>query len=87
VTQGNIYEAELEDPTGLVRVHRQRHWSQEEIEQALVGSDLQRVSVLGQREVSGEIVFSDTPSDSEDEKTVYFLTPACAGRALRHSAR
>lgn len=73
-TRGNTYEAELEDPTGSVRMHRQRHWSQEEIEQALVGSGLQCVSVLGQREISGEILHSDALSESEDEKAVYFLT-------------
>jgi len=73
-TRGNIYEAELEDPTGLVQTHRQRHWSQEEIEQALVGSGLRCVSALGQREISGEILLSGDPSESEDEKAVYFLT-------------
>jgi hypothetical protein len=73
-TQGSIYEAELEDPAGLVRVHRQRHWSQEEIERAIAESGLQCLAVLGQREVSGEILFSDALCESEDEKAVYFLT-------------
>jgi SAM-dependent methyltransferase len=72
--RGTIYEAELEDPTGLVRIHRQRHWSQGEIEEACVSSGLRCVAVLGQREVSGEILLLDAPSDSEDEKAVYLLT-------------
>ncbi|HEU5104386.1 MAG TPA: hypothetical protein VFU11_00955 [Solirubrobacterales bacterium] len=56
-----------------MQTHRQRHWSQEEIKQALIGSGLRCVSVLGQREASGEILFSDALSESEDEKAVYFL--------------
>lgn len=73
-SRGATYEAELEDPAGLVRIHRQRHWSQQEIEQACVTSGLRCVAVLGQREISDEILLSDAPSDSEDEKAVYFLT-------------
>lgn len=68
-----IYEAELEDPSGLARVHRQRHWSRIQIEDALTASDLQSLAIMGQGEGSGEIRLSNSPSETRDLKLLYFV--------------
>jgi len=69
-----IYEGELQDPSGLTRVHRQRHWSRIQIEDALATSGLRSVAVMGQREESGEIQLSASPSESRDLKLLYFVS-------------
>jgi len=69
-----IYEAELQDPSGSTRIHKQRHWSQQQIEHALTGSGLECKTILGQREDSGEIQLSGPPSETQHQKILYFMS-------------
>jgi len=68
-----VYEAELRDPAGLSRVHRQRHWPRIQVEDALNASGLQSVAVMGQREEAGGIRLSTAPSEAQDQKLLYFV--------------
>jgi SAM-dependent methyltransferase len=69
-----VYEGELEDPSGLTRPHRQRHWSSNQIQKALASSGLKCVAILGQREEAGEIRVSTSPSEAYDQKTLYVIS-------------
>jgi hypothetical protein len=67
------YEGALEDPSGLTRRHRQRHWSRDQITNALSSSGLRCLFVLGQREDGGKIEVTEAPSEESDLKTVYIV--------------
>lgn len=70
---GGIFEARLSARGIASHIHKQRHWSREQIDSALQASGLCAVAVLGQREDDG-IVLSECPSESRDEKTIYVAT-------------
>jgi len=69
-----IYEAELQDPSGLVRPHRQRHWSRDQILGALAAAGLHCVAILGQREEAGQIQLCTSPSETRDLKILYLVS-------------
>lgn len=68
---GIVYEARLSGRDVEAHLHRQRHWTAEQVREALKASGLQLVAALGQREEDGRIVLSDTPDEERDHKVVY----------------
>ena len=76
VERGATYEARLSGHGVESHVHRQRHWTPEEVEQALEGSGLRPLAALGQREENWQVIL-ETPADEErDSKIVNIATPA-----------
>jgi SAM-dependent methyltransferase len=68
-----MYEGALEDPSGLKRRHRQRHWFRDQIGDALTAAGLRCLSVLGQREEGGKVKVTPVPSEERDLKTIYIV--------------
>jgi SAM-dependent methyltransferase len=71
-----IYEALLSGPNIETHIHRQRHWTSQQIQRALEASGLEAIGRLGQREADGEILLSETPDEERDRKIVYIATKA-----------
>jgi SAM-dependent methyltransferase len=71
VVPGGTYEAELEGPGIATHVHRQRHWTDDEIRGALGAAGLTCRARLGQREESGRIIFSPSVEEERDAKAIY----------------
>ncbi len=75
-----IYEARLSGRDIQTHVHRQRHWSSQQVRRALEASGLDCVATLGQREEDGNVVLSENPSEDRDRKTIYIATHAVRAR-------
>jgi SAM-dependent methyltransferase len=73
---GPIFEAELSGSDVATHVHRQRHWTTEQIQDALAACDLACVAVLGQREGDGRIVLSGSMDEVRDQKAIYIAAHA-----------
>lgn len=70
MTPGSIYEARLSGREVETHVHRQRHWTSEQISSALRASSLRLLATLGQQEVGDEILLKDPP-EARDPKVIY----------------
>ncbi|HEX5526347.1 MAG TPA: methyltransferase domain-containing protein [Solirubrobacterales bacterium] len=70
---GKIFEAAVSGPAVKTHIHRQRHWTEEQILAALEACDLESKAVLGQRESGKDIILSDPPLLERDEKLIYVV--------------
>jgi SAM-dependent methyltransferase len=68
---GLIYEARLSGVGVEPHVHRQRHWTDEQIKDALEASGLRCLAALGQLEEEGRILLVDPPDEARDPKLIY----------------
>lgn len=71
VAAGGTFEAELSGPGVESHVHRQRHWTDEEIRGALEVVGLTCFARLGQREKGDRIILSEDPDEERDAKVIY----------------
>lgn len=56
-------------------VHRQRHWTSEQVEAALKTAGLRPLAALGQREENWEVVLEKTIDEDRDSKIIYVAGP------------
>jgi len=76
VERGATYEARLSGQGVESHVHRQRHWTPEQVDSALEAAGLQTLAALGQREENLQVVL-DSPVDEErDSKIVHIAASA-----------
>lgn len=68
---GIVYEARLSGDGVEAHMHRQRHWTAEQVKGALQAAGLECLAALGQREEDGRILLSDVPDEERDHKVVY----------------
>ena len=68
---GMTFEARLSGPKVETHVHRQRHWTVEQVEAALESSGLRCLAVLGQSEEDGRVRLSEQPDEERDAKIIY----------------
>jgi SAM-dependent methyltransferase len=68
---GGIYEARFSGEGVETHVHRQRHWSIEQVKESLEASGLRCVAALGQSEEGGRVLLSEQPDEERDAKIVY----------------
>jgi SAM-dependent methyltransferase len=73
---GAIYEARFSGLGASPHVHRQRHWTTAQVQDALGISGLQCLGIFGQREVDGEIQLSCASDEAQDEKTIFIASSA-----------
>lgn len=67
-----IFEAELAgEGLEAPSVHRERHWTQEEVEAAMEACGLRCLSVLGQRETETTVVLDPEPDEQRHYKLIY----------------
>lgn len=71
VVAGGTYEASLSGPRIDAHLHRQRHWLPSKIKTAMETAGLSLLTVIGQRESEGKVLFSDTPDELQDAKFLY----------------
>lgn len=71
VRPGFVYEARLSGEGVEPHVHRQRHWTDEQIKGALEASGLRCIAVLGQQEEDGGISLVDPADEARDPKVIY----------------
>ncbi|HMI82262.1 MAG TPA: class I SAM-dependent methyltransferase [Solirubrobacterales bacterium] len=76
VRPGATFEGRLSGRDLETHRHRQRHWTTEQVKEALEASGLRPLAALGQREEDGRILLSPSPDEERDAKIVYI-----AGRA------
>lgn len=65
-----IFEAALSGEGVEPAIHRERHWTLEQIEEAMEASGLRCLAVLGQREEDGKILLAPS-EDDRHYKTIY----------------
>jgi len=76
VERGAIYEARLSGQGVEQHVHRQRHWTPEQVDAALKASGLRPLATLGQREENGQVILESPTYEERDSKIIHI-----AGRA------
>jgi SAM-dependent methyltransferase len=73
---GPVFEARLSGEGIETHVHRQRHWTAEQVKGALEGAGLRCLAVLGQREGEGRILLDGSPDEERDHKVIYIASLA-----------
>jgi SAM-dependent methyltransferase len=73
---GGVYEARLSGRDIESSVHRQRHWTDEQIRTALEVNGLRCLAALGMSEEGNRILLSDAPDEERDYKVVYIAAHA-----------
>jgi len=73
---GTVHEARLSGFKVETHVHRQRHWTAEEIKAALKANGLQVLAALGQSEENGRILLADPADEDKELKVVYIVAHA-----------
>ncbi len=68
---GGIYEVELSGDGIERHLHRQRHWTQEQVQSAMAAPGLQSLAVLGMTEDERGVVLEDPPDEQRHYKTIY----------------
>jgi SAM-dependent methyltransferase len=71
VRPGGIYKGRFAGRGVETHIHRQRHWTFEQIRGALKTANLRCLAALGQREEGGRVLLSEAPDEERDAKVVY----------------
>ena len=71
VEPGATFEAIVSGGDVEPHVHRERHWTAEQIRDAMEAAGLQLLAALGQDEVDGQVVLSESPDEWRDHKVIY----------------
>jgi SAM-dependent methyltransferase len=79
IQPGFVYEARLSGRKVSPHIHRQRHWTREQIEVGLEASGLQLLAALGQQDNGDQIRLIDPPDEARDPKVVYIAADRSAG--------
>jgi SAM-dependent methyltransferase len=75
VRPGAIYEGRFSGGGVEAHIHRQRHWTSEQVLEALEAAHLRCLAALGQREEGGRVLLSEAPDEERDAKVVYVAGP------------
>ncbi len=74
---GAIFESEVSGEGLATHVHRERHWTRDDVLAAMDAVGLECLGEIGHNEVEGEgIVFSDTPDQERDHRVIYIAGAA-----------
>lgn len=71
LSAGQVFEASISGQGAEPQVHRQRHWTAEQVRAALAGAGLDCLTSLGQREEGGRVLLADAPDEESDAKVIY----------------
>ncbi|HEX2265186.1 MAG TPA: class I SAM-dependent methyltransferase, partial [Solirubrobacterales bacterium] len=71
VEPGALYRARLSAPGVESHEHRQRHWTTEQVREALKACGFSCLAVLGQREEDGRIHLREPPDEERDYKIIF----------------
>jgi SAM-dependent methyltransferase len=76
VERGATYEMHLSGQGVKPFVHRERHWTPEQIEVALEAVGLRPVAALGQREENWQVILESRVDEKRDSKTIHIAARA-----------
>ena len=68
---GTVFEGEFSGRDLTTHVHRQRHWTIDQIKEELRASGLRCLATLGQRELDGRVLLAGGPCEERDAKVLY----------------
>ncbi|HSS33556.1 MAG TPA: class I SAM-dependent methyltransferase [Solirubrobacterales bacterium] len=71
IEPGGTYEAQISGAGVETHVHRERHYTVEEVRAAMVASGLEPLVSLGQQEIDGQVVLVDPPDELRDHKIIH----------------
>lgn len=71
IEPGGTYEAQISGAGVETHVHRERHYTVEEVRAAMKASGLEPLVALGQQEIDGQVVLVDPPDEQRDHKIVH----------------
>jgi SAM-dependent methyltransferase len=71
IEPGGTYEAQISGAGVETHVHRERHYTAEQIKAAMEASGLELLAALGQQEVNGRVVLVEPPDEMRDHKIIY----------------
>lgn len=71
VKPGMVCRAQLSGPSIEPHEHRQRHWTVQQVTEALDASGLSCRAILGQKEQEGRILLSDRLDEERDHKIIF----------------
>jgi len=66
-----VYEAEISGEDVEANVHRERHWTIDEIRSTLTAVGLTPLTAFGQREVEGGLILSPDADEERDHKIIH----------------
>jgi SAM-dependent methyltransferase len=76
VERGAIYEASFSGQGVESNVHRQRHWTPDQVEEALRAVGLRPLATLGQREENWKVILESPIDEDRDSKVIHIAGPA-----------
>jgi SAM-dependent methyltransferase len=71
VEAGGTYEAQISGAGVETHIHRERHYTVEEVGAAMVAAGLEPLVALGQQEIDGQVVLVDPPDERRDHKIIH----------------
>jgi SAM-dependent methyltransferase len=71
VERGATYEARLSGQGVEPHVHRQRHWTPEQVDAALGAAGLRHLAALGQREENWQVILEAPADEARDSKIIH----------------
>jgi SAM-dependent methyltransferase len=81
VERGATYEARLSGQGVEQHVHRQRHWTPEQVDAALEAADLRPLAASGQHEENLQVIL-ESPVDEKRDSKIIHIAAAAAKDAL-----
>jgi len=76
VEAGATFEAHVSGGEIDPHLHRERHWTEEQIRAALETAGLELLTVLGQREVDAKVLLEQPPDEQGHYKVIYIAQAA-----------
>jgi SAM-dependent methyltransferase len=76
VERGATYEAQLSGQGVELHVHRQRHWTPEQVDAALEAAGLRHLAALGQREENLQVILEAPVDEGRDSKIIHIAANA-----------
>jgi SAM-dependent methyltransferase len=71
VEPGGIFAAEVSGGDVKAHVHRERHWTEDQVRAAMQSAGLEMLAALGQREVDGKVLLEEPPNERRHHKVIY----------------
>lgn len=75
VVPGATVESRISGPGVDTHVHRERHYTETQLRQALEAAGLELLASLGQQEVEGDLVMTEPPDENRDHKIIHICRP------------
>lgn len=76
VEAGGIFTAQVSGGDVEAHVHRERHWTADQVRAAMANAGLEMLTALGQREVDARVLLEQPPDEQRHYKVIYIARAA-----------